>query len=314
MSKAFCASLLVGLGATLSLNAQESRSLPFLEVSSDARSAAMGGSTMGEARSAYLYTNPTSLLTAEGRIYGSYSFGKYTSSELSEIQYHTVSAGYRLGSRHAFLLGSRYYKGLPTHKEDEYGERKQLKPMDYSVDIAYAYAFSDHLSAYVVGTFIQSYVGKVAFTGGGSVGLYYRNAPVSVETPLRYTIGLSADNIGGKVQYGKKGYEGKMPGSVAVGGDLMTRLTDQIGVGISMTHRLFFTPNNASRYTGGIGLEADYMQKGFVRAGMQLMHESNVATFGAGCRLGAITLDGTYRKGMKDSGVDSFWVGLSVNF
>ncbi len=312
ISKPYCVFLLA-LGAVTSLKAQEGRSLPFLEVSSDIRSAAMGGSTMGEARSAYLYTNPTSFLTSKKHIYGSYSFGKYTAGELSRIQYHTISGGYRLGTRHAFLLGSRYYKGLPTLKEDEYGERKELKPMDYSIDLGYAYAFNENWSAYVIGSFIQSYVGKVAFTGGGSVGLYYRNAPTVGNTPIRYSVGLSADNIGGKVQYGKNGYKGKMPGSVALGGDIFAMLTEKVEIGLSMTHRLFFTPNNDSRYTGAIGLEADYMKKCFLRTGVQMMNENNAVTFGAGYRWNLITLDAAYRKGLKNNGFDSFWVGVSVH-
>lgn len=311
----FSCAFLLGLGAIAPLSAQETRSLPFLEVASDARSAAMGGSTMGEARTAYLYTNPTSFLITEKPIYGSYSFGAYTTKELSGIQFHALSGGYRLGTRHAFLVGGRYYKGLHTAKEDEYGERKVLKPMDYSIDVAYAYSFNEHWSGYVMASFIQSYVGKVAFTGGGSAGLYYRNSLNLQNTPTRYTVGLSVDNIGGKVQYGKKGYEGNMPGSIALGGDIFATAFENVEVGLSMTHRMFFEESNGSRYMGAVGLEAGFSKKCFIRTGMQIMKDNNALTLGAGYLWNTwkpIMFDLTYRKGLNNSGFDSLWAGISI--
>ena len=110
------------LGALLGLSSlplaaqkvKQVRTLPLLELSTDARSAALGGSHYGETSSSLLYTNPTSLLYSPSQFRGSASarlMGKFEGAEGS-LQLYQATAGLRLGERHGLFAGLRYLGGL----------------------------------------------------------------------------------------------------------------------------------------------------------------------------------------------------------
>ncbi len=286
--------LLTLVAMTTGVALAQSRALPFLEVNPDVRTSAMGGSSVGEAKSMYQYTNPTSVLLAENKFEVGVSARKYTLSELSSLAHYNVSASYRLGQRHGFMLGYRFYRGLTTSKEDEQGARKAIKPMDYSIDLSYAYRFDEHWSAYLTGHFVQSYIGKVAYTGGASLGLYYRGVEELLGTTQRFALGLVADNVGGKVQYGKAGYRSKMPASIALGGSTTMALSGSLELTLGMTHRYFVEASDTKHYLLALGGEAVWRDSLSLRLGTSLGQGNDTFTFGAGYRFKAFSIDAAY--------------------
>lgn len=291
----------------------QSRALPFLEISPDVRTSAMGGSSIGEARTMYQYTNPTSALLSSTKLDVALSTRKYTLPELSSLAHLNATASYRLGSRHAFMLGYRYYRGLATTKEDEQGARKAIKPMDYAVDLSYAYRFDEHWSAYLTGHFIQSYVGKVAYTAGASWGLYYRNSGELLGTTQRFALGLTGDNIGAKVQYGKAGHTSSMPASIALGGSTSMELNPSWALSLGMTHRYFAKANDSKHYLLSLGAEAVWRDALSLRLGTSLGQGNDAFTFGAGYRFNSLSIDAAYLI-QPQTNYNAFSLGLSFGF
>lgn len=306
--------LLLGLTLTTSAVAvAQSRALPFLEINPDTRTSAMGGSSVGEAKTMYQYTNPTSALLSSSKLDVALSARKYTLSELSSLAHFNATASYRLGYRHALMLGYRYYRGLTTYKEDEQGTRKAIKPMDYSVDLSYAYRFDDHWSAYLTGHFIQSYIGKVAYTAGASLGLYYRNSGELLGKTQRFAVGLVADNIGAKVQYGKTGYTSSMPASFAIGGSTSMDLNPSLALNLGMTHRYFTKGNDNKHYLFALGAEAVWRDAVSLRLGTSLGQGNDGFTVGAGYRFNTLSIDAAYLMHPKTN-YNAFTLGVSFGF
>lgn len=235
---------------------QSSRALPFLEINPDPSSSAMGDIRMAEAkRGLYLYSNPTSLFNRETNVSAGYS-GTVITSFIGENLRHlqSVAASWKFHPNHAILAGYRYYKGIDTFREDEYGQRKPLKPFDYSVDAMYAFRVNQQWSGYVGGSFIQSYIGRIAFTGGGHAGVVYRDSHKIFQRTAPYLIALTADNIGGIVQYGQKGIKSVMPGSVALTGALQMAPASQRTLEVAASARYHLMPLNAKELSGNLGV------------------------------------------------------------
>lgn len=292
----------------------QSRSLPFLELNSDTRTAGMGNAYMGEAKSMYLYTNPTSFLNEGGqKVYTSYTFGMFPKFENESKNYHAVSAGYRLGKQ-ALMVGFRYMNSYPYQAvgEDLIQRTKRIYPMDWAIDMAFARSFGEKISAYIGGNFIQSYSRKVAYTGGVSGGVYYRSEFGSGDGV--YNVGLSFRDFGGSVQYGNRGVSTSMPSSIALGGSIAFPLADAHKVNVALTSHYFMLPSDASEFTVGAGAEYELLNMIALRAGYNYGKTMSYATFGAGFRYKFIGIDAAYQ--MADSILNSnlIRVGLHLQF
>lgn len=286
--------LLAFLGTCLVMQAQESRSLPFLEINPDIRTAGMGDAYLGKSSGSYLYNNPTSIFDSEDKLYASYSFGLFPSINEQRQMYHATSAGYKFAKRHAIMVGFRYLGGLSIPRMDEYGEKKAIHPMDWSIDFGYAFRINNHLSTYVAGNFIQSYIGKVAYTGGASLGLFYSNEFALGLEDAQYTIGLDARDLGGQLKYGSTGVKSYIPTSIGLGGSVTLPLNENHVLVPAINARYFAMPTNASTIALGAGLEYQLYKLAFLRTGYHVEKNNNYFTLGLGCKIKFINIDAAY--------------------
>lgn len=303
------------LGFTLALSAQ-SRSLPFLELNADTRTAGMGNATMGEAKSMYLYTNPTSFLQEDRKVYTSYTFGMFPKFENESKNYHAISAGYRLGKQ-ALMVGFRYMNNYPYQAIGEtlVEETKKITPSDWAIDFAYTRSFGDNLSAFIGGNVIQSYSKYTVYTGGVSGGVYYRNHLGNFGTgDGEYSIGLSFHDVGGEVKYGKNGASTSIPSSIALGGSVGLPFAEGHKVNAALTSRYFILPTDAAEFTVGLGAEYELLNMIALRAGYNYGETLSFVTFGAGFNYKFIGIDAAYQ--MADSKLNSnlFRIGLNIQF
>ncbi len=279
--------------------------LPFLRLNADARTGAMGDAAMGESTGMYIYTNPTSFLQdTTQRIYGSYTCGILSKIKDDQILYHAASVGYKLGNQ-ALMVGFRSLNDLEVPKVSGSGiPGKKIKPFDYSVDLTYVCSLNDKFSAYITGTFIQSYIGKTAFTGGASGGVYYRNQFKDIDV----TVGAGFYDLGGPVKYGKGEYD--QPTSVGLGGSF--------GFGkrlnLAWTTRYFVLPSNAKDFVAGVGAEFNLYKGVDIRYGYHIQDKSYYTTVGAGYNTNRFNVNIAY-KIVREDGVDnSLFLGCSVRF
>lgn len=301
------------LGFALTLSAQNSRALPFLELNADTRTAGMGNASMGEAKSMYLYTNPTSFLYGDQKVYTSYTFGMFPKFENESKNYHAVSAGYRFGKQ-AIMVGFRYLNNYPYKSVSENLDEgtKKITPSDMAVDLAIARSFGENFSAFLGGNFIRSYSKLSAYTGGVSGGVNYRNGFGSGDGV--YNIGLSFHDFGGSVKFGKSGTRTSIPSSVALGGSVGLPFAEGHKVNVALTSRYFMLPSNASEFTVGAGAEYELFDMIALRAGYNYGKTMSYATFGAGFNYKFIGIDAAYQMGDSKLNNNLLRVGLNLKF
>ncbi len=284
-------------------------SLSFLRLSADARNAGMGNVTMGEATGMYLYANPTSFLQDSTKnIYGSYSLGLLPKADEKQVMYHAVSAGYKRG-KHALLVGFRYLGGAEFTKMSSTGvPGKTEKTYDSSIDLTYTRDLGHRLSAFVTGSFIQSYIGKTASTMGVSAGVYFRNSVVLSGKTLVYNLGAGVYDIGGKVKYYKKGND--QPTSIGLGGSLGMEMVKNHNLNLAWTTRYFVLPTDASELTVSLGLEYELYNMIGIRAGYHVEDGNNMPTVGLGFKHEKFNLNVAYQMAEENT----LFLGCSVRF
>lgn len=287
----------------------QSGNLAFLKLNSDARNTGMGNVVMGEANGMYLYSNPTSFLNDKKNIYASYTLGMLPKVKDDRLMFHSVSAGYKKG-KNALLVGFRYLGGLQIPKVTNSGttSKKKIKPNDYSLDLAYTRDLGNKFSAYIKGSFIQSHIGKTAYTGNFGTGVYYRNAFKLSSKKVSYTFGLGVYDLGAGVKFGKK--TNSQPTSVGLGGSFGTELAKNHNLNLAWTTRYFALPTNSSETTASLGLEYELYNMVGLRAGYHMEDGNNITTFGLGYKQKYFNLNVGYQMGNDNN----LFLGISTSF
>ncbi len=295
MSKKIYTTILLAAFSCMGLVAQEGRSLPFLEVNGDSRTAGMGDANMGKTNGMFIYNNPTAFLQHEGNIYGSYTMGLYSEINDSRKKYHAVSAGYKMYEKHALMVGFRYLGGAAIPRVNLDGvETKPIHPMDWSIDLAYALKLTNNFSAFISGNLIQSYVTKVAYTGGVSLGGYYTNTFDYATSLGEYTIGMDLRDLGGNIKYKDSDISAPMPTSLGFGGSIGLPINNTGVLTGALSTRYFMRPSNSSEFTTGFGLEYEYKKMLAIRTGYHIGDANNYFTMGLGCNWKMVQLNLAY--------------------
>ncbi len=287
----------------------QSGALPFLRLNTDARNAGMGNVSMGESTGMFIYTNPTSFLQDTTKmVYGSYSLCLLPKVVDKQVMFHSVSAGYKRG-KYALLVGFRYLAGVEIPKVNELGiSGKPIKPNDYSIDLTYTRHLGHNLSAYLTGSFIQSYIGVTSNTASASAGVYYRNSFSLSEKKIFYNVGIGIYDLGGTVKYDVVGYN--QPTSTGLGGSFGLEMVKNHNLNLAWTTRYFILPTEASEITASLGLEYElYNMVGF-RVGYHIEDGNNLATFGLGFKQDNFNLNVAYQMAEKNT----LFLGCNVIF
>lgn len=296
------------------LFAQNSRSLPFLELNADTRTAGMGDANMGKTKGMYIYNNPAAFFQNKGNTYGAYALGMYPAIDKSHQMFHAASVGYKFLNRHALMVGFRYLGGNAiTHVLDDGAEGKTIELSDWAIDFAYALNINAHLSAFVGGNFIQSYIGKTAYTGGGSLGLNYYNTFNYGGNEGDYSLTVDMRDLGQSVQYSPSSKAVPMPTSAGLGGSLSLPFSEDNTINASLASRYYMLPSDASAFTAGAGIEYEYMKAVALRAGYHIGNNNNYFTAGAGGNWKKIRLDVAYSIASQKE-FNKLSVGISTQF
>ncbi len=305
------------LACTFTIYGQESRSLSFLEYNPSTRAAGMGGTTMGDSSGMYIYTNPSAVFNNNSKYYTSYSYGMFPKINESRQSFHAVSTAYKLFNNHSIMLGFRYFSGLSIPSFDVNGvQKKDIKPNDLSIDIAYAIRLNDRFSAYIGGSFIKSYIGKTAYTGGASAGVYYNNSFKFINDKAKYNIGFALYDFGGKIKYAK-GNSYNMPTSIGLGGSISMPFSKNHMINAALSTRYFLLPSSAASFTAGIGLEYELYKLISLRTGYHLDsnkgNDNNYYSIGLGLNIKCFAINVSYNiNNNKDFNILSLGINLQL--
>lgn len=278
-----------------SLMAQDNLALPFLQINPDVRTAGMGDVRLATSRGSYIYSDPTaSLDTTHGKLSGTYSIGLYPKISGNRQSFNALALSYRLSDRHAILLGARLLSGLKVDIVNSFGRVGTLAPIDFSVDLGYAFQATDKLSFYGVGTYVNSYNGSTAHVALASVGAVYRSDLIIGKRRLGYHVGTSIDHIGSKVRYGTDGQGVASPSSVSLYLSADTELSSLLHCTLGVSSRYHFSSSSTRQLALSAGAELSLYQDYSLRAGYHALAMGSYGSVGFGYRWKYFSFDLAY--------------------
>ena len=307
---------LLVLGASLAMNATaQSRILPVLEATPDARSAAMGGALLGNANQMHIYSNPAALSFGEKRFVADLSAEAQPKTDDGRLMQYNFATGYRFANRSALMAGVRYFGGLTVPSVNAVGEPDKVSPYDMAIDLGYSFAVTPEVAVYATATYARSYAATSANALAFSAGAAYQKAfNICPAVPTTLTVGARLMDFGKSVKFNDTGIPQSLPTSVVVGGDWAVNFAPQHALTYALSCR-YFTPKDASETLLSGGLEYSYNRMLSARVGYQYADKgSNALTFGAGGELSGFKLNVAYHHAFADYGVDALMVGVGYAF
>lgn len=230
---------------------------PFLLISPDSRSAAMGD--LGAATSADAYSihwNASKLAFIEGDGGISISAAPWLRQLVPDIWFYYMSGYKKIDSKSTVGVSLRYFTlGDIQFTDDQGTSTGDYEPKEFALDGAYARKLSDNLSLGVALRFVLSdlargQVGssgteiKAGMAGAGDISMTYMNDTKLGGKDFDYTIGGNISNIGNKISYTNEANGDFIPINLRLGTFWNTQLDEynEIGFGVDFNKLLVPTP------------------------------------------------------------------------
>ena len=205
--------------------------VPFLNISPDARSAAMGDAGAAITPDANsVHWNPGKIVFAEAEMGASVNFTPWLGKIVDDMSISYLSGYKKIDDLNAVALEIRYFdlgdiflfdevNGLPV-------EAGQVSPREFSIGGNYSRKLSENLGIGVSLRFINSNItkgiaslddNKAASTVAGDIGVYYtKDVQIGSKTSNLSWAG-SISNIGGKITYLNEGTKDFIPTNLKLG-------------------------------------------------------------------------------------------------
>ncbi len=213
--------------------------VPFLTISPDARSSAIGeagAATMPDANSTYW--NPSKLAFAEDSSGVSFSYSPWLRHLVSDMYLAYLSGFYKLDNRNTLGVSLRYFSiGDIELREGPDDVPGIYSPNEFAIDGTFARKFGDRFSIGTSLRFIYSNIANSQVAQGeqseagtalaADVSFFYKNEIMFLGKESRLGLGINISNIGNKISYANSGSKLFLPTNLKMGVST-TFLFDQV--------------------------------------------------------------------------------------
>ena len=230
---------------------------PFLLISPDSRSAAMGdlgAATSADANSIHWNASKLAFIEGDGGI--SISAAPWLKQLVPDIWFYYMSGYKKIDNKSTVGVSLRYFTlGDIQFTDDQGTSTGDYEPKEFALDGAYARKLSDNLSLGVALRFVLSdlargQVGssgteiKAGMAGAGDISMTYMNDTKLGGKDFDYTIGGNISNIGNKISYTNEANGDFIPINLRLGTFWNTQLDEynEIGFGVDFNKLLVPTP------------------------------------------------------------------------
>ncbi len=188
--------------------------VPFLTITPDSRSGAMGDAGAGISPDANAqFWNASKLAFAENEMEVSLSYSPWLRNLVNDMHLAYLSGYYKLNRRSAVGASLRYFNlGSITFTNENADVIREHTPNEFAFDLSYSLQLSDHFSGGITARYVNSNL-----TGGTSVGgadsragqafavdvsVFYQNNELEIaEMDAAFGLGAIVSNIGNKMAY-----------------------------------------------------------------------------------------------------------------
>lgn len=210
-------------------------SVPFLNITPDSRSGAMGDAGVAISADANsIYWNAAKLAFAKPRYGVALSYNPWLRNLVGDMSLSYLTGYYRLDDKQALGLEMRYFDMGSIQFTDQSGNQLiNFRPSEFAFGAAYSRKLSDNMGISVTGRFVYSNLSgnfssgtqqdaKPGTTGAADIGWYYKNDKLIKVNgqPATLSFGANISNIGAKISYINAGTADFIPTNLRIGSAL----------------------------------------------------------------------------------------------
>jgi len=229
--------------------------VPFMLIAPDARSASLGD--MGVATSVDAFSqqyNPAKYVFSEAKSGASLSYTPYLSKLVNDISISYATYFNRLSEYSAVSASFKYFSlGEITLTQDENDPGINVKPNEFTADVAYTLRLADQFAMAVAMRYMRSDLrinqvdpnAAAASTFGVDITGYYQSEEEAYnDFNGRWRAGFAIQNLGPKFKYDDGGQENFQPSNLRLGGgfDFIFDEYNKLAITAEVTKLLVPTP------------------------------------------------------------------------
>lgn len=232
-----------------------STAVPFLNITPDSRSGAMGDAGVALSPDVNAnYWNPAKLAFLESNDAVSLSYSPWLKQLVPDISLSYLSYAHKLDERNSFGLALRYFNlGSIQLLDQNQVDQGTYKPNEFAIDGSFIRKFGEHLSLGLTMRYIYSNFSNGAFVNG-TAQQSKAGSSVSAGVSMFYTrpyannsifsFGMHISNIGSKISYSSTGPSYFLPTNLKIGVANTWNLDDvnQLTVAFDINKLLVPTP------------------------------------------------------------------------
>ncbi len=241
--------------------------VPFLAITPDARSGAMGDVGVAISPDANAtYWNPAKLAFLESDIGFSLSYTPWLGQIVDDMSISYLSGYKKINQEQAIAVSMRYFDLGDIQLTNINGALlNQISPRELAISATYAMQLGEGFSMGLTGRFVHSNLmdgvsvsgggtGKAGITGGADIAAYYTSDVVMGGNDANLAFGANISNIGAKLTYFTDSTADFIPTNLRLGTAFTTNLDpfNKVTIALDLNKLLVPTPNNSGRSNIGL--------------------------------------------------------------
>jgi len=202
--------------------------VPFLTISPDSRSGAMGDAGVALSPDVNAnYWNPSKLAFLEDKDVVSVSYSPWLANLVPDISLSYISYAHKIDDRNSIGLSMRYFNIGTVDLTGDQGESLgTFTPAEFSFDGSFARKFGESFSLGLTARYIHSNLSNGSASsptqGEGNafaadVSMYYKNPTQEFGNDALFAFGVDISNIGTKMSYSTSGPAQFLPTNLKIG-------------------------------------------------------------------------------------------------
>lgn len=230
--------------------------VPFLLISTDARSGALGDAGVAltpDANSTHWNGSKFAFIEKNGGV--STSITPWLRQLVNDVNFAYLAGYGRINKRSTFAGSLRYFSlGTINFTDIQGNSLGQFNPNEFAVDGTYATQLSKYFSLGVSLRFIYSNLtgglqqsgapANAGTAGAGDISAYYRRSTKIEKNRLDYAFGINISNIGNKITYTTSANRQFLPTNLKLGGYANYVVDEHNEVGFLLDFNKLLIPSN----------------------------------------------------------------------
>jgi hypothetical protein len=204
--------------------------VPFLNITPDSRSGAMGEAGVALTPDVNAtYWNPSKLAFLESNDAVSASYSPWLRQLVPDISLSYLSYAHKVDERNAIGVSLRYFNyGTIQYTDPNQNSLGTYTPSEYAINFSYARKFGDEFSLGLTGGYIHSGLSNASFSTGtgqaksgnafaAGISLFYNKPTQEFGKDAVFAFGTNISNIGSKINYSTDGPNYFLPANLKLG-------------------------------------------------------------------------------------------------